>query len=582
MADNAPVTLELIADNKTAAGLQSAATDARGASAEIASAFGGATGAGQTFGGVIGGLSEKLREHRSEHVQTSRAVSAFTREISGIIGPGNEAAKVLGGLLGGLAMGGGFGLALEGIKEGIGFITRAYREAGEAAEAATSQFLASVAAVRAGIAESADAIQSAIDRVSGMKPSEMLQRQANAAKEIAAKHAATAASAGADADRPRDGESVKSWIKRKAEFEKEGREQLQRDVDAWNARARAKQEEADVTADVERVESAQKAADKGREEQKRADAAAAAARIRDAEAQKNVAAEVESFVAAQSEAGLAGRKKIYAETDKAFTDLAHRAESAAMTSEQVIRSVVAIGNAEKAKLREEDAKDAQKLLDRQVAQTKHDEDEKFKAMKDAASRAEVILHHQAQEEKKAAEEAAKAQIHAAESIGSAFGDAFAGIAAGTKSLGQAFGEVMKSIVQVVMEAAIKQITANASVAASGAAASQAGIPLIGPVLAAGAMTAMLALVMGLIGNLTSSSGGYEVPSNVSASLGVLHPKETVLPADLSTGLKDMIRGGNGAGSGGDTLNFTIHAFDGPDVERTLLKIRNRLQRNGRW
>src|SRR5690242_2483716 len=61
-------------------------------------------------------LSDVLRDHRREHVQTARAVGAFTKELEGLLGAGNETAAMLGSLAGGLAVGGGFGLLIEGAK----------------------------------------------------------------------------------------------------------------------------------------------------------------------------------------------------------------------------------------------------------------------------------------------------------------------------------------------------------------------------------------------------------------------------------------------------------------------------------
>ncbi len=504
------VAVEIVARNNTRDGLAAAAGDVKGAASGIADSFGDATGHAAGFGGALGTLSEKLREHRTEHVQ-----------------------------LGGLAMGGGFGLALEGIKEGIGLITHAYKEAGEASETATSQFLASIAAVRAGIVESSDAIQKAIDRVSGMKPSELLQRQADAAKEVAAKHAASAASASSDVEHPRDGESVKAWIKRQAEWEKEGREQLQRDVDAWNARARSKQEEADTVADAERVEAAQKAADK------------AAAKTEQLNAQ---------FLA-----------KDVAATKWAEDEKLREKADAAKRAAQIIA---------------QQEKQAAADLKFEVAETKRAEDEKERDREEAQKRGDKILAQMAKDAKKQTIEMAAD----AEKVGSAFGDAFGQMIAGTKSAGAAFAQFGQTIIQMAMQIAIKQVMANAASAAAGAASSQAGIPIIGPVLAIAAMGTMLSAVMGLLGKITSSSGGYEVPSHVSAALGVLHPDETVLTADLSKGLKEMIRNGNAAGGGGDTHHhWTVNTLDAQSFRdfitgrgaSGLIQGMNVLQRNGR-
>jgi hypothetical protein len=84
--------------------------------------------------GAIESLSARLREHRSEHVQTARAVGAFTRELEGIVGKGNAAAGAIAALAGGLAIGGGFGFAIEGAKLLFEHLTRVSEEEKKAKE----------------------------------------------------------------------------------------------------------------------------------------------------------------------------------------------------------------------------------------------------------------------------------------------------------------------------------------------------------------------------------------------------------------------------------------------------------------
>jgi hypothetical protein len=99
--------------------------------------------------------------------------------------------------------------------------------------------------------------------------------------------------------------------------------------------------------------------------------------------------------------------------------------------------------------------------------------------------------------------------------------------------------------------AVAQISANAGVAASGAAASQAGIPIVGPALAVGAAAAMLALVLGYE-SLAHAEGGMVLDRN---QLVFAHKNEMILPAHLSQGVQQMISSG-GAGGGQGDVNLT--------------------------
>ena len=91
-----------------------------------------------------------------------------------------------------------------------------------------------------------------------------------------------------------------------------------------------------------------------------------------------------------------------------------------------------------------------------------------------------------------------------------------------------------------------QITTNAGVAASGAASSQASIPYIGPILAAVAAAAMLAMVLGFKGNVKSAAGGYDIPAGVNP-VTQLHAQEMVLPAHIANPLRNALAGGGGRG-----------------------------------
>jgi hypothetical protein len=109
--------------------------------------------------------------------------------------------------------------------------------------------------------------------------------------------------------------------------------------------------------------------------------------------------------------------------------------------------------------------------------------------------------------------------------------------------------------------ALAQIQASAAVAGAGAAASQAAIPIIGPGLALGAMSATSAAVLGAMMPLAVAAKGYDIPSGADP-LVQAHAREMVLPAELSDKIRAMT----------DTprsVQITIQAMDGASVARVV-------------
>jgi hypothetical protein len=111
-----------------------------------------------------------------------------------------------------------------------------------------------------------------------------------------------------------------------------------------------------------------------------------------------------------------------------------------------------------------------------------------------------------------------------------------------------------------------QITAFAAMAEAAGIASFAaapwpvdiGAPAFGAAMGAAAMSADV-----------SPEHGYDVPAGAMPPLAQLHPKETVLPADLAQGFRDIIRGGGGAGAGGGASHFHFHTPDPGSIEQWL-------------
>ena len=129
------------------------------------------------------------------------------------------------------------------------------------------------------------------------------------------------------------------------------------------------------------------------------------------------------------------------------------------------------------------------------------------------------------------------------------------------------------------------VGANATQAASGAAASQAAIPITGPTMAAAAMGAMFALVMGLVGGgggsktsttttrIPSAAGGWDIPAGINP-LTQLHENEMVLPAEHAQTIREM------AGqSGGDNSTIIINTTGGDFVhKKDMAKLLKQLNR----
>lgn len=118
-------------------------------------------------------------------------------------------------------------------------------------------------------------------------------------------------------------------------------------------------------------------------------------------------------------------------------------------------------------------------------------------------------------------------------------------------------------------AAMSEISSYAGVAGAAATASAAAIPYVGWAIAPAAGAAAFGAAMSYQGAaLASAAGGmWEVPSD---QLAYVHKKESILPASIAEGLRDMV-GGGGRRRGGDMPPIHIHAMDSQDVERALHK-----------
>ncbi len=147
-----------------------------------------------------------------------------------------------------------------------------------------------------------------------------------------------------------------------------------------------------------------------------------------------------------------------------------------------------------------------------------------------------------------------------DSIGSSFGNTVMGLVQGTVTWGKAVSSVFKSMLSSVTgfisqmiakkvagwaferAMAMAQIGTNAAVAGSGAAASQAGIPVVGPGLALASMAAVFAAVLGMGSSVPSARRGFDIPAGMNP-LTQLHEEEMVLPKEQAETIRDMGKGG---------------------------------------
>lgn len=102
---------------------------------------------------------------------------------------------------------------------------------------------------------------------------------------------------------------------------------------------------------------------------------------------------------------------------------------------------------------------------------------------------------------------------------------------------------------------------NAIQAGTGAAKSQAGIPIVGPILALAAMASVFAAVSSL-GKGKSAMGGYDIPKGINP-LTQLHEEEMVLPQKYANVIRGFAAGANepAAGGSGGAVNVHINTMD---------------------
>lgn len=212
---------------------------------------------------------------------------------------------------------------------------------------------------------------------------------------------------------------------------------------------------------------------------------------------------------------------------------------------------------------------------------------------------------------KSIQEAAQEYERALAPIGNAFSTLFQDIALEQKSGLEAFKSFMaglasyaiNTLVQMGVQAAsakiakhaverpvkIAEVTSAAGVAGAEGAASLAGIPFVGPAMAASWLTTFPATVMSSMIPLASARGGWEVPAFGSEFPAILHPREMVLPAKYADVMRGLASGEGGRGAAAPIVNMNVSTMDARSFLRSfrgrkaeLVTVLRELLRDGRF
>ncbi len=512
------------------AGLQAGASQAASTVSQSVREMGAAANEGS---GVFGRFTSILQDHRMEMRQESGMARVLSRDLMALgldaKGAGGEIAHLVSAFAIGGAIGGGIAI----MKMLIGVVQElagAEDEAAARAKAFGDEGAAAAAKFTAKIDEMIAKLRGATPAMALMTSTlaPLLGEQSAATKELAAAEA-----------------ELKNFQEQGSGFGSRAVDDAEQRVRVAQARlAAVKKQIADAQSDLNRLVNA--------EEQKAAEKAAADAA---AEAKK------------ASEKAADERAKKRAELAKAMADAEIAGDNKAFEHYQAILAAmeqadIAADNRrfeEKLKLEEEIAK---AMLEADIAA----DNKRFEA--------------ELAREQKAYEDRLKTIEQFGERAGRVLGNALEKGESPLKATKALLAEMTRDIAQ----AAIKSITTRAAEAAAGAASSQADIPIFGPALAVGAMAAMEATVLALIGHISSAAGGwYSIPST---QVMVGHEGEQVLPAGYAEGLRDLIAGGGR--SGGPAYHFHGALVDRrsiaglfEDSESPLMRADRQIRRSGR-
>jgi hypothetical protein len=127
--------------------------------------------------------------------------------------------------------------------------------------------------------------------------------------------------------------------------------------------------------------------------------------------------------------------------------------------------------------------------------------------------------------------------------------------------------------------AVKNILVSGYQAMAAAFAAMAAIPIIGPALGVIAAAAAGAFVFGLVKNVASAEGGYDIPAGTNP-LTQLHEQEMVLPKQYANVIRNAASGEGSLGGGGDTINYHDNSgrLTPSEIRRNVGIIAKELQR----
>jgi hypothetical protein len=176
---------------------------------------------------------------------------------------------------------------------------------------------------------------------------------------------------------------------------------------------------------------------------------------------------------------------------------------------------------------------------------------------------EKLKENDAKEGQDAYNKSVRESIELAGQWGASIGKVIGAVVTGQMTAAQAFAAIGEQIIQTVVQAAIASITADAARAGAGAAASQSGIPVVGPVLAISAMGAVMSAVLGLLGSVEARAAGGPVSSGQPYLVGERGPEI-------------MVPGRSGAivpnhALGGDTFNVSLQFLDSASADDWLAR-----------
>lgn len=152
---------------------------------------------------------------------------------------------------------------------------------------------------------------------------------------------------------------------------------------------------------------------------------------------------------------------------------------------------------------------------------------------------------------------------------------------GIRTAAEAGGAAMS--VAIWGAASIKNIMASAWQAMAGAFAAMTAIPIIGPALGVAAAVAAGAFVFGLVKNVASAEGGYDIPAGTNP-LTQLHEQEMVLPKQYANVIRQAANGEGQLGGGG-VYHYNDHSgrLTPADIRRNarvFAEEMQKLRRNG--